>query len=342
MVELPYLDILHQYICASDLPPGISHWDSVESHQTILEILHVEMFSFLVINLARDGLQPCAGVELPSAYLNVCYQQIQSNAYDDILQFAGEEVVWQEATSEVSTGFAAEARSLQAAVYMRLPVRVQTQLIGVLVFASTKIQSWEDMHLEAARLLVNYVETILENTILSIRNQSLDTLVHSSHKMGQLINDSLQLSESLDQIVEEAAQLIHASGAEILLAQPQKSFRIVARAGIPHMETPLVEIPYGKGLSGQVAIHKRSILVESYADYEYALRDTLPFTRIVSVIGVPLISRDKLLGVVIVYRLVDDPLPDFARQLIELLARELHALETAGSNPAPAPFHDGL
>ncbi|HLA44868.1 MAG TPA: hypothetical protein VJZ27_15595, partial [Aggregatilineales bacterium] len=63
MVELPYLDILHQYICASDLPPGISHWDSVESHQTILEILHVEMFSFLVINLARDGLQPCAGGE---------------------------------------------------------------------------------------------------------------------------------------------------------------------------------------------------------------------------------------------------------------------------------------
>jgi signal transduction histidine kinase len=109
---------------------------------------------------------------------------------------------------------------------------------------------------------------------------------------------SLSLEELLDEILDRIRDALEADTCAILLLDEERN-ELVARAakGIEEEVEQGVRIPVGLGFAGRVAAERRPVYLAD-VDHAFVLNPILREKGIRSLLGAPLLARDRVLGVV--------------------------------------------
>ncbi|MCC7078207.1 MAG: GAF domain-containing sensor histidine kinase [Acidimicrobiia bacterium] len=144
------------------------------------------------------------------------------------------------------------------------------------------------------------------NSALSNRVNELSVL----SEIGRAINSVQDTSSVLEVILDSALALLQASEGAIMLLDTERHLLTTVCARVPQDDaaphdpashTIPSEVLVGEGVAGLVAQQGTPLLVSRRSDPATFSRMVSPHTRIESAMGVPLVHRDELLGVIVVH-----------------------------------------
>lgn len=151
----------------------------------------------------------------------------------------------------------------------------------------------------------------------------------SLHKIDTAISGSTDLNIILDVLLEQAQKELEVDSAEILLFKPSlQSLQSTARVGFRTEVLTHTRLRLGKGLAGKVALQRETIQVRDLREDNDLLEkfpELVP-EGFVSYVGVPLLAKGKLKGVLEVYK----------RTLLEPDSEWLNFLDTLARQAAIA------
>jgi signal transduction histidine kinase len=131
---------------------------------------------------------------------------------------------------------------------------------------------------------------------------------------------ALSLEQLLDELLVRTRDILEADTCAILLVDEETN-ELVARAakGIEEEVEAGVRIPVGKGFAGRIAAARHSVVIED-VDHPDVLNPILREKGIKSLLGAPLISRGRVLGVIHVGTLTPRVFTESEIELLELAA----------------------
>jgi putative nucleotidyltransferase with HDIG domain len=165
-----------------------------------------------------------------------------------------------------------------------------------------------------------------EKTIKQL--ERLDAL----HTIDLLISNTLNLSITLDILVNHVAKLLEVDAAIILLINAETQ-RLEYAAGTG-FKSPLVKtanVQVGEGFAGRIVLERRMIRFDHISEEENpTFSKMLKNEKIVTYIGIPLISKGEIIGVLeVLHRSVLTPDPDWLSFLETLGGQAAIAIENS-------------
>jgi PAS domain S-box-containing protein len=145
------------------------------------------------------------------------------------------------------------------------------------------------------------------------------------NKAAQVIAANLSLHETLKDILHSATQVVEAQGASLFLLSRENNEELVVVAAVGYRADDLINlrVPMGKGLAGWVARNALSQLVTDLKKDErfYTVVDEQTGMDTESLIAVPLIHAEEVIGVIeVVNKLNDEVFDEADMQLLESMA----------------------
>jgi signal transduction histidine kinase len=130
----------------------------------------------------------------------------------------------------------------------------------------------------------------------------------------------LPLDELLDELLDRIREALEADTCAVLMLD-EKRGELVARAakGIEEEVERGVRIPLGKGFAGRVAAERRPVVIAD-VDHSEVLNPILREKGICSLLGAPLLARERVLGVVHVGTLQPHEFTQDEVELLQLVA----------------------
>lgn len=129
------------------------------------------------------------------------------------------------------------------------------------------------------------------------RTERLEKLV----RLNTLINSSLDIDTVLEKILEAATEVMEAGAASIMLLDKETGDLLCQQATgrVGKQVCKEYRIPQGQGIAGWVAEHQQPLRIgNAYEDYRFnSGMDQKTGFRTRSILCVPLIAKDKLVGV---------------------------------------------
>lgn len=130
------------------------------------------------------------------------------------------------------------------------------------------------------------------------------------HDVGKELASTFDLSRILQTIMEKISELLEPDSWSLLLldeATQELYFEIAIGEGAENLRE--VRVPVGHGIAGWAAASRESVLVEDVsADPRFASQyDELTGTKTRSVVCVPIVARDRVLGVIELINFVEHP-----------------------------------
>jgi PAS domain S-box-containing protein len=180
--------------------------------------------------------------------------------------------------------------------------------------------------------------------IVKISNQVTAAIIHKKteedmlvqlkrikvlNEINRAINSNLNLNLILDLLVKRLRSQLNVDATAILLKKPFSSqFEIVADDGIEAQIMENFTVNYGHGLAGNVAVERKILVIDDLrkTDTRYDLNENLIKEGFISFIGVPLISKGNIKGVIDI----------FNRQPIHIDSSWMEYLEILGEQAAIA------
>lgn len=130
--------------------------------------------------------------------------------------------------------------------------------------------------------------------------------LHRLLEISQLLSATLDLQALLDMVISVAAELTHMSHASLLLLDGQmETLRFVATSNEPGLVG--LTVPMDESLAGWAIVHKRPLVVQDVDDDQrhYAQIDRFTKVETNALIAVPLMNRERVIGVLEALNKVD-------------------------------------
>ena len=122
------------------------------------------------------------------------------------------------------------------------------------------------------------------------------------HEISRVVAGSLELDEILNQALDIVVKTMNVEAAAILLADEKKDEMVVkAHRGVSSEYLEQAKgLPIGKGVTGRVAASGKPVVVDNLT--EHPRLSTMPLRQegLSSIVAVPLKSRAKVLGTLII------------------------------------------
>lgn len=214
-----------------------------------------------------------------------------------------------------------------------IPINIREEVIGAIVVEGTRqkrrFDAWE---ISLGQAMADQLGIALQNVALyeleSRRRQQAETLREVSFAVGS----SLNLDEVLQRILEQLSRVIHYDGASIHLIEGGRR-RIIAGQGFPEPEQ-VVGLTFPVKLTedepGSIVIHTRQPLMIGNIQEVYPAFREAPHNRIRTWMGIPLIARDRVIGLITVDRTEVIPFSQEEIELTQTFANQVAiALENA-------------
>jgi signal transduction histidine kinase/GAF domain-containing protein len=150
--------------------------------------------------------------------------------------------------------------------------------------------------------------------------QALDRQAATSDVLNVISRSSADLETVLDRLVVKVTRLCHA-GSGHMLRRRGDSYHLVAACGLSERAKTFIlahPIPSDRGsVTGRVALDRRAVHIpDVLQDREYTYREANKITGTRTILGIPLLREETLLGIFIVSRKRVDP---FTGKDIELV-----------------------
>ncbi len=186
--------------------------------------------------------------------------------------------------------------------WMGVPLMAGDRAFGVLSISTVDPDvRYTDEHLQVFRAIADQTANILEKNRLyhemEQRAQQLATL----NEVGRTITSTLELRLALNLVMEKAVEILGAEAGSLLLMDPETGDLIFeVTLGPTAGEIQGMRLPVGTGIVGKVAQTAEPVIVnEAQSDQRWfgGLDDRTGEFRTRSLIAVPMVTRDRVVGV---------------------------------------------
>jgi PAS domain S-box-containing protein len=149
--------------------------------------------------------------------------------------------------------------------------------------------------------------------------ESAATRMRALQSVTDISLAALSLDEFLVDLLARLCTMLATDSATILLISPDgESLGVRASIGLEEGEGAPARVPVGEGIAGQIAATRRTMVIENIASVE-VVRSAL-HRRVHSLIGAPLISAGRIIGVVHLGSSTHRRFTPEEAQLLELVA----------------------
>jgi PAS domain S-box-containing protein len=183
-----------------------------------------------------------------------------------------------------------------------IPIQIRGEIIGVLAAEATRYkQPFNAGEIALGQAMADQLGLGLQNVELFEaeyqRRQQAETL----REVSFVVSSSLNLNEVLERILDQLARVIQYDSAAIHLIEGSRR-RIIAGRGFPNLKKVIgltfpVKLDTKQDPSALV-IQNRQPLVVGNVRASYNVADKSPYDNIKSWMGIPLIARDKVIGLI--------------------------------------------
>jgi signal transduction histidine kinase len=211
-----------------------------------------------------------------------------------------------------------------------VPMLVHGEVLGVLHVGSLTPRAFTREDVEVLQLAADRASLAIEHSRVYEEEKKAADRLAKLQTITDAALTTLSLADLLEELVDRVRSAIEADTCAILLLDEQQN-ELVARAarGIEEEVEQGVRIPVGGGFAGRIAAEKRTITLP-VVDHTRVLNPILLEKGIKSLLGAPLMSRGKVLGVIHVGTLTPHVFDEEEVSLLELAAaRAAAGLERA-------------
>jgi PAS domain S-box-containing protein len=222
-----------------------------------------------------------------------------------------------------------------------LPLLREDMLIGILILNRTRVEPFTDKEIELAATFADQAVIAIENARLfdELRERqvelarSVDELTATGDVLKIISRSSTDLGTVLDTLVETVARLCRADKS-YMFRRRDDNYHLVTACGLSAEEKEFFDThPFAAdrgSLSGRVELERRPVHIpDVLADPDY----TYPGQQVIgyrTLLGIPLLRQDTLLGVFVVNRMHVEPFTDKEIELVTTFADQaVIAIENA-------------
>ncbi len=158
--------------------------------------------------------------------------------------------------------------------------------------------------------------------------------ITSLHEIDRAITGSLDLSLTLDVVLQQVTRRLKVDAASILLVQPASERLVFGASRGFEKDTTLhdTSLRMGEGMAGRAALERQRIVIQDPDEFRRAFEDSGSIVRqgFQSYVAMPLIAKGHLLGVLeLFHRTRLDPTDDWFSFLATLSTQAAIALDSA-------------
>ncbi|MCD6162275.1 MAG: SpoIIE family protein phosphatase [candidate division Zixibacteria bacterium] len=178
---------------------------------------------------------------------------------------------------------------------MAAPIIREETFIGVIeVFNKKEGHDFNTNDLEIMDALGEQIALAITNAKLISRAQRKSAEARSLYEVGKLMSGALELKNLLELIVYQVSHLVSVDVATIYIVDEDGSINEIVSQGVPEEFKPKLSLKIGQGICGWVAKTGQSLVLNDVSKNKQYIQ-MRPETK--SEIAVPLISRDKVIGI---------------------------------------------
>jgi GAF domain-containing protein/HAMP domain-containing protein len=210
-----------------------------------------------------------------------------------------------------------------------VPILRDERVIGFITATRPTTDSFSEDEIVLLRTFADQAVIAIENvrlfTELQARTAELTRSVGELEALGEVgraISSTLDLDRVLETIISRANTLSDSEGGAIYeFDEATREFRLRTIQNFPEefvAEARTAPIEYGRGAVGRAAAERQPISVPDVAAlaYQSSTRDLLTRSGYRSLLAVPLLSEDEVVGVLVVNRRVPGEFPPRAVELL--------------------------
>ena len=198
---------------------------------------------------------------------------------------------------------------------MAVPIVRKEEFLGVIeVFNKKNGEDFDENDLEIMNALGDQIALAVANAQLIQRAKRKTDEAQSLYEVGKLMSGALELEKLLELIVDQVSNLVKVDVATIYVVDPEDgSIKEIVSKGVPEEYKSKITVKIGQGICGWVAKTGQSVILNDVSENKQYIQ-MRPQTK--SEVAIPLISRDKVIGV---FNIESDELNAYSRSDIDLL-----------------------
>ncbi len=218
-----------------------------------------------------------------------------------------------------------------SASLMYAPLISGEELVGVISSQSYAPYAYTPRHLELLCGVASHAAIAIHNARLfqNIRRQAKE--LATLNKMGRQVASILEAEQLLELVVALAAKTLHAGACTIYLIDPEEQLLVLkAVQGLPASMVKHITLRMGEGLVGWTAMEARPVrVVDARLDPRWKNKYEDEGEKITSLLSVPIVVREKTLGVIELFHRMTPFTPQDEALLVTLASQVGVALENA-------------
>jgi signal transduction histidine kinase len=209
-----------------------------------------------------------------------------------------------------------------------VPLLIDGRPIGVLHVGTLTSHPFSPSDVELLELAAGRAAIAIEHARLFEAERAARQRLEHVQAVTDAALAHLELDELLAVLLPRIRTILEADTCAVLLHEEERH-ELVARAALGIEEEIGVRIPLGKGFAGTIAAERHPVILND-VDLDHVVNPILIDKGLKSMLGVPLLARDEIVGVLHVGRLVQRTFTADDVELLQLVAgRVALAIERA-------------
>ncbi len=186
---------------------------------------------------------------------------------------------------------------------LSIPILSKNQVIGVLNIRHKKRYKYNKRQISLLKTITAQFAGVIENLKLKKKAEKKSKELDTLSKISKTIVSGRYLEEILNIIVSLTAEMMNSKICSIMLLDEDKQeLKIVATQSLSEVYKNKPNIKVGHSISGKVVKEKRPIFVfDVTQDPDYAYKEIAKKEGLKSMLAVPMIVRNKVIGVINIY-----------------------------------------
>lgn len=229
--------------------------------------------------------------------------------------------------------------------FVSVPIMVKKEVIGVINVQHKRTRRYRDDELALLTTIANQVGGAIENARLYDQMKRKALQLETLSQVSETVASSRIIEDVLQLIVTMTAQMMGSKICSIMLLDGENGeLRIAATQSLSEQYRRKPNLKIGQSISGRAVQERRPIIVADVTkEQDYMYRDLAAKEGLVSLLSMPMLVRDKAVGVINSYTSVPHTFTPEDVRLMQAIANQAAiAIEHATLMEKPFEMQEAL